>query len=87
VPSALKTLSKLAGALGATIVDQELGDDARVGEIIGDAPRLLGDPRRAGMSSRLGDPDPFAVELHEEEYGESLQPHGVDSEEIRGHDA
>jgi hypothetical protein len=72
--------------LGVTIADQELGSDVCVGEVAGDVPRLLDDPRRVRMSGHAGDPDPSAPEFDEEQHIEAFEQHGVDMEEVRGHD-
>ena len=38
------------------------------------------------MSGHAGDPDPSAAELDEEQHIEAFEQHGVDMEEVRGHD-
>ena len=73
--------------LGVPVADQEPGGDLCVGEIAGDVPGLLVDPSFIGMCGHPGDPDPPAAEFDEEQHVETIEQHGVDVEEVRGHDA
>ena len=73
--------------LGVAIADQESGRYLRSGESTGDVPCLLGNPRCAPMSGYSGDPDPSAAKVDEEQHVEALEEHGVDMEEVRGHDS
>ena len=73
--------------LRVTIAHEELCGGVSIGEVTGDVPGLLGDPRRIGMSGHPGDPDSPATELDEDQHVEALKQHSVDTEEVRGHDA
>ena len=78
---------EVRNVLGVPVTDQELRCDLCVGKIARDVPGLLGDPGRIGMSGHSGDPDPPAAEFDEEQDVQTLEQHGVDMEEVRGHDA
>jgi len=52
-----------------------------------DLPCLLGDPPLVGMGRAAGQMDATAAEFNEEQHVQSLEPHGVDREEIHRDDA
>src|ERR1039458_5516423 len=64
--------------LGVSVADQEPGGNLCVGEVTGDVPGLLGDPRCIGMSGHPGDPDSPTSEFDEEQDIEAFEQDGVD---------
>ena len=72
--------------LGVTIANQEPWGDVGIGEITGDVPRLLSDPCRVWMRCHTGDPDSPAAKLDDKQNIEAFEQHGIDVEEVRGHD-
>jgi hypothetical protein len=52
-----------------------------------DLPRVLRDPRIVGMCRAPGQVDAAATEFNEEQHIQSLEPHGVDGEEIHRDEA
>jgi hypothetical protein len=67
---------EVRNVFGVPVADQELRCDLCVGKIARDVPGLLGDP---GCIA--------AAEFDEEQDVQTLEQHGVDMEEVRGHDA
>jgi len=47
---------------------------------------LLGDPAAGGVGGHPGQVDPAGVELDQEQHVQPTQPHGLDGEEVAGHD-
>src|ERR1039458_6055795 len=73
--------------LGVTIPDQELDRRRPLGQLVAEVRSLLGAPGGDRAGRDACHPDDPGVHLDEHEHVEAAQQHGVDAEEVTGHDA
>jgi hypothetical protein len=75
-----------ASELGVVVAEQEPDWDSPIAEVHRGIPRLLDDPRRAGVRRDPGRDDPPGAELDEEQHVQGLEPDRLHREEVAGHD-